>query len=71
MQAFVGGEIMKTEIITIICPECGTKYPLALDTLKVSRSVYITCKKCCEVQLIRINVRDEIDIVPNPVAWEL
>jgi len=60
---------MKT--ITIICPECDTKYPLSLDTLKASRSVHITCKKCCEVQLVRINSRDEIDIVPNPVAWEL
>ena len=58
------------EIITIICPECRTKYPLSLDTLKASRSVHITCKRCCEVQLIRINDRDEIDIVPNPVAWE-
>jgi len=58
------------ETITIICPECNMKYPLSLDTLKASRSVYITCKKCCEVQLVRINGRDEIDIVPNPVAWE-
>jgi len=58
------------ETITIICPECGTKYPLSLDTLKASRSVHITCKKCCEAQLVRINGRDEIDIVPNPVVWE-
>jgi RNase P subunit RPR2 len=58
------------EAITIICPECETKYPLSMDTLRMSLSVRIVCKDCAETQLVRINSRDEIEIVPNPIAWE-
>ena len=58
------------EIITIICPECGVKYPLSTDTLRASQSVRIVCKGCTETQLVRINSRGDIEIMPSPTAWE-
>ena len=60
---------MTEELITIICPECNTKYPLAMDTLKASKSVRIICKNCGESQLVQINDRSEIEIITNPTAW--
>ena len=62
--------VKKMETITIICPECETKYPLSMDTLRASRSVHIQCKTCTEWQLIKINKRDEIEIVTSPTPWE-
>ncbi|MCL2128827.1 MAG: hypothetical protein FWH35_00540 [Treponema sp.] len=62
---------MNDETITIICPECETKYPLSMDTLRASESVRIVCKGCTETQLVRINSRDEIEITTNPTAWKL
>jgi len=62
--------VKKTETITIICPDCETKYPLSMDTLKASRSVRIQCKTCTESQLVRINKSGDIEIVTSPAPWD-
>jgi len=50
--------------ITILCDneDCDERYTLLLDTLRAVQTVTITCKKCGEIQKIKLNDREELQI---------
>ena len=57
-------DMMNVDTITIICDneECRTKYVLSMDTLRAGSEVKITCRKCGQIQKIKLNEWGGIEI---------
>jgi RNase P subunit RPR2 len=54
----------KKKTIDIICDneDCRTKYVLSMSTLRAATYVTITCKKCGDIQQIKLNENGGIEI---------